>query len=99
MTQANEDAFKSMQCVMKNCVETPNCGLLLAPTGVWTGSEELVIKGMSDTIYASDYDMQQSVMGRTTLLRGKRGCDTREQAKNGITLQACWCCICRCACL
>jgi hypothetical protein len=68
ITEANEDGFKSMQCVMKHCVETPICGLLLAPTGVWTGSEELVIKGMSNTTYASDYDTWRSVMGRTTFL-------------------------------
>jgi hypothetical protein len=62
MTQANEEAFKSMQHVMKHCIETPNQGLLLALTGV------LDIKGISDTTYASDYDTWQSVMGRTTFL-------------------------------
>jgi hypothetical protein len=42
--------------------------LLLALTGVWTRSEELVIKGISDTTYASDYDTWRSVMGQTTFL-------------------------------
>jgi hypothetical protein len=37
MTQATEEAYKSMQRVMKHCVETPNRGLLLAPTGSWSG--------------------------------------------------------------
>jgi hypothetical protein len=56
MMQANEEAVTSMQHVMQHCIETPNCGLLLAPTGVCTGIEKLVIKGMSDTTYTSDYD-------------------------------------------
>jgi hypothetical protein len=70
MTQATEESYKLMQRVMKHCVETPNRGLLLAPTGSWSGKadEELIIKGMSDTTYASDYDTRRSVMGRTTFL-------------------------------
>jgi hypothetical protein len=70
MTQATEESYKFMQRVMKHCVETPKRGLLMAPTGTWTGktSEELIIKGMSDTTYASDYDTRRSVMGRTTFL-------------------------------
>ena len=70
MTQATEDSYKLMQRVMKHCTETPKRGLLLAPTGSWSGKgdEELIIKGMSDTTYASDYDTRRSVMGRTTFL-------------------------------
>ena len=70
MAQSTETAYKSMQRVMKYCVATPNRGLLLAPTGIWTGraDEELIIKGMSDTTYASDVDTRKSVMGRTTFL-------------------------------
>jgi hypothetical protein len=70
MTQATEESYKSMQRVMKYCVETPERGLLLAPKGTWTGgeNEELVIMGMSDTTYASDYDTRRSVMGHTTFL-------------------------------
>jgi hypothetical protein len=70
MTKGTEESYKSMQHVMKHCVETPNRGLLLAPTGIWSGKadEELIIKGMSDTTYASDYDTRHSVMGRTTFL-------------------------------
>jgi hypothetical protein len=50
-----------------HCTE---CGLLLPPQGNWSGGKngELVIKGMSDTTYASDYDTQQSIIGRVTFL-------------------------------
>jgi hypothetical protein len=70
MTQATDEAYKSMQRVMKHCVETPNRGLLLAPTGSWSGdpNDELIIKGMSNTTYASDHDTRRNVMGRTTFL-------------------------------
>jgi hypothetical protein len=62
--------YKSMQHMMKHCVETPNSGLLLAPTGIWSGKadKELIIKGMSDTTYTSNYDTCHSVMGQTTFL-------------------------------
>jgi hypothetical protein len=70
MTQATEESFKSMQRVMKYCVDTPNRGLLLAPTGEWSGKDTdlLIVKGMSDTTYASDPDTRHSVMGRSTFV-------------------------------
>jgi hypothetical protein len=70
MTQATEEAYLAMQRVMAYCVDTPKRGLLLAPKGTWNGdnSDELVVKGMSDTTYASDYDTRRSVMGRMTFL-------------------------------
>jgi hypothetical protein len=43
----------------------------MAPEGQWSGQdEELIIKGMSDTTYASDYNTRRSVMGRVTFLNG-----------------------------
>jgi hypothetical protein len=40
------------------------------PQGQWSGweDEELIIKGMSDTTYTSNYDTQHSVMGHATFL-------------------------------
>jgi hypothetical protein len=72
MTQATEESNEAMQRVMAYCVATPSCGLLLASEGQWSGceDEELIIKGMSDTTYASDYDTRRSVMGRATFLNG-----------------------------
>jgi hypothetical protein len=68
MTKATEEAYVSMQQVMKYCVNTPKRGLLLLQ-GNWSGgNDKLLIKGMSDTTYASDYDMQRSVMGCVTFL-------------------------------
>jgi hypothetical protein len=42
----------------------------LAPEGQWSGceDEELVIKGMPDTTYGSDYDTRHSIMGWATFL-------------------------------
>jgi hypothetical protein len=61
MTKATEEAFDSMLRVMKYCVDTPNKGLILAPRGTWSGldDKELIIKGMSDTTYASDLDTRK----------------------------------------
>jgi hypothetical protein len=72
MTQAAEEAYEAMQQVMAYCVATPSRGLLLAPEGQWSGceDEELIIKGMSNTTNASDYDTRRSVMGRATFLNG-----------------------------
>jgi hypothetical protein len=72
MTQATEEAYEVMQQVMEYCVATPSCGLLLALEGEWSGREDgkLIIKGMSDTTYASDYDTRHSVMGHATFLNG-----------------------------
>jgi hypothetical protein len=70
MMQATEESFRSMQRVMQYCVDTPNCGLLLKPFGVWKNDEELIVVGMLDATYASDLDTQRSVMGRTTFLNG-----------------------------
>jgi hypothetical protein len=72
MTQATEESYEAMQRVMAYCVATPSRGLLLAPEGQWSSreDEELIIKGMSDTTYASDYDTRHSVMGRMTFLNG-----------------------------
>jgi Reverse transcriptase (RNA-dependent DNA polymerase) len=70
MTQATEEVYEAMQQVMAYCVATPSRGLVLAPEGQWSGrkDEELIIMGMSDTTYASDYDTRRSVMGRVTFL-------------------------------
>jgi hypothetical protein len=70
MTQATEEAYEAMQQVMAYCVATPSRGLVLAPEGQWSGreDEELIIKGMSNTTYASDYNTRCSVMGRATFL-------------------------------
>jgi hypothetical protein len=64
MTQATEQAYEAKQA-MAYCVATPSCGLLLAPEGQWSGCEDdkLIIKGMSDMTYASDYNTRRSVMG------------------------------------
>jgi hypothetical protein len=73
MTQATE-VYEAMQWVMAYFVATPSHGLVLAPEGQWSGrkdkDEELKIKGMSDTTYASDYDTRHSVMGLATFLNG-----------------------------
>jgi hypothetical protein len=70
MTQATEEVYTAMQQVMSYCVVTPNRGLLLAPERQWSGreDEELVIQGMSDMTYASDYDTRRSVKGQATFL-------------------------------
>lgn len=70
MAQGTEESYTSMERVMNYCVQTPNRGLVLAPTGTWTGKEdeELIIKGLSNTTYASDHDTRRSVMGRTTFV-------------------------------
>jgi hypothetical protein len=72
MTQATEEAYEAMQQVMAYCVATPSRGPVLAPEGQWSGheDEELIIKGMSDTTNASDYDTRRSVMGHATFLNG-----------------------------
>lgn len=59
-----------MHQVMRYCVDTLNQGLLLKPFGVWKNDEELIVMGMSDVMYASDLDTQQSIMGWTTFLNG-----------------------------
>jgi hypothetical protein len=72
MTQGTEEAYEAMQQVMAYCMATPSRGLLLTPEGQWSGceDEELIIKGMSDTTYTSNYDTRCSVMGHTTFLNG-----------------------------
>ena len=58
--------------MMKYCVHTWDCGLLLKPDVQWDGSSryEFVIMGKSDSNFATDLDSRKSISGWSTLVAG-----------------------------
>ncbi len=64
--------IQAMYRVMKYCVCTPNCGLLLKPSEKWDGDPNFLftIEGRSDSDYAKDPEKRRSVSGYSTFLCG-----------------------------
>jgi hypothetical protein len=67
----NQGHYKAMGHALRYVRATPNRGLLLRPTGTWDGKDkdyEFVIRGRSDSNYATDPDSRKSVTGSVTYL-------------------------------
>jgi hypothetical protein len=70
---ANPAQAQALTREMEYCVQTPERGLLLKPTGVWDGKDKsykFVVKGVSDSEFAKDIATRRSVGGHTVYLCG-----------------------------
>jgi hypothetical protein len=87
MSGASLAHVKAMHQIMKYCVDSPGCGLLLKPIGKWDGnpSYEFVITGRSDSDYAKDTDTRRRVSGTSTFLNGSP-IHTRSNTQKSVTL-------------
>gem|GEM_PF-6951265 len=70
MTNPVGNHVKAMHRVMKYCLDYPERGWMLKPSGVWNGDKdfEFVIRGRSDSNYATCPVTRRSVSGYVTYL-------------------------------
>jgi hypothetical protein len=71
MGGAVEAHNKALYRIMKYCVDTPERGLVLNPTGSWDGKDKTYkfqIRGKGDSDYAKDIATRKSVGGRVVYL-------------------------------
>jgi hypothetical protein len=72
-SQAQESHVNAMKRLMDYCWGTRNRGLVIKPSGKWTGKVDgtkFIIKGVSDSDYAKDLDTRRSVSGYSVFLNG-----------------------------
>ena len=71
MTGATASHLKAMYCMMQYCVGTKEWSLTLKPDCKWNGDPNFmfILKGKSDSTYASDENVK-SVTGYSTTLNG-----------------------------
>ena len=72
MGQGNYKAIDVMHTCMTHCVDMTNCGVTLRPHGNWDGTKDFkfIVSGRSDSDYAKDLDMMQSVTGARVSVNG-----------------------------
>ena len=63
MSNPNEAHVKALYRAIRYIVSTPNRGLEITPSRPWDGKSKLVIRGRSDSDYATNPDDRRSVTG------------------------------------